>query len=186
VRSSAWGSCYCHCFRSIHVFNRSDEGHRLKNAHCRFAQVLGQEYTSRNRLPLTRHAPAPEQPVRTAKAWKYHVDLCTFSLLFTGPSCGPSLNFLLPQVFNSVVRALSNGSASHLRVFDLVAPHPALPKMSGSDGTELSREEKMIVISRLHQILRPFLLRRVKSQGALTTTSKDRARDWLVREGSYL
>ena len=29
------------------------EGHRLKNAHCRFAQVLGQEYTSRNRLLLT-------------------------------------------------------------------------------------------------------------------------------------
>ena len=30
-----------------------DEGHRLKNAHCKFAQVLGTEYSSRNRLLLT-------------------------------------------------------------------------------------------------------------------------------------
>lgn len=30
-----------------------DEGHRLKNANAKFTQVLGQEYSSRNRLLLT-------------------------------------------------------------------------------------------------------------------------------------
>lgn len=78
-----------HCFRSIHVYNRSDEGHRLKNAHCRFAQVLGQEYTSRNRLLLT-GTPLQNNLCVLQKLGSTTWTLCTFSLLFTGPSCGPS------------------------------------------------------------------------------------------------
>lgn len=31
-------------------------------------------------------------------------------------------------------------------------------------GSSLTREEQMLVIARLHQVLRPFLLRRLKSQ----------------------
>jgi ATP-dependent helicase STH1/SNF2 len=43
-------------------------------------------------------------------------------------------------------------------------PGAAAANDEDSNAGELSQEERLIVISRLHQILRPFLLRRLKSQ----------------------
>lgn len=56
-----------------------DEGHRMKNAHCKFSLILGQQYTSRNRLLLT------GTPLQNNL-----------------PELWALLNFLLPKIFNSV------------------------------------------------------------------------------------
>lgn len=67
------------------------------------------------------------------------------------------LNFLLPKIFNSC--------DEFKKWFD--KPLSKIPsKAIKQDNTifELSEEEQLLVINRLHQVLRPFLLRRVKSE----------------------
>eukprot|EP01043_Picozoa_sp_COSAG02_P023787 COSAG02_NODE_1280_length_13477_cov_9.042906_6_plen_1052_part_00 len=63
------------------------------------------------------------------------------------------LNFLLPQVFNS--------SASFEAWFN-----EPMAKLSATGGSEeesaLNEEEKLIIVNRLHAILKPFMLRRMK------------------------
>jgi ATP-dependent helicase STH1/SNF2 len=79
-------------------------------------------------------------------------------LLLTGtplqnslPELWALLNFLLPTIFESV------------DTFEQWFSKP-FAQFSGSGETnELSDEERMLIINRLHQVLRPFLLRRVKS-----------------------
>ena len=39
-------------------------------------------------------------------------------------------------------------------------------EQAGIERTELDEEEKLLIINRLHQVLRPFLLRRLKSEVA--------------------
>ena len=56
-----------------------DEGHRMKNSHCKFSRILGQQYYSRNRILLT------GTPLQNNL-----------------PELWSLLNFLLPKVFNSV------------------------------------------------------------------------------------
>lgn len=79
-----------------------------------------------------------------------------FRLLLTGtplqnnlPELWSLLNFVLPTVFSSMDN------------FDSWFSKP----FSGysEDGIKLSLEERLIIINRLHQMLRPFLLRREKS-----------------------
>jgi len=106
-----------------------DEGHRMKNAHCKFSRILGQQYTSRNRLLLT------GTPLQNNL-----------------PELWSLLNFLLPKVFNSVDN------------FETWFSQPFQNFGGTSDDRELSMEENLVVINRLHQVLRPFLLRRVKSE----------------------
>ena len=80
------------------------------------------------------------------------------------PELWSLLNFLLPQVFNSV-QDFEQWFSKPFASFRSRGPAPAAGgDEGGADSTDLSQEEKLIVISRLHQILRPFLLRRVKSQ----------------------
>jgi SNF2 family DNA or RNA helicase len=66
------------------------------------------------------------------------------------------LNFLLPKIFSSC--------EDFQKWFD-----KALSKTQNKaitreekEARELSEEEQLLIINRLHQILRPFLLRRVK------------------------
>lgn len=40
----------------------------------------------------------------------------------------------------------------------------AISKSTGSESVQLNEEEKLLIINRLHQVLRPFLLRRVKKE----------------------
>eukprot|EP00980_Cylindrotheca_fusiformis_P020062 scaffold7139_cov115-Cylindrotheca_fusiformis.AAC.12 len=111
-----------------------DEGHRMKNAASKFAKTLSTQYETRYRLLLT------GTPLMN--------DLSELWAL---------LNFLLPAIFNSV------------DTFDQWFNKPFSQFGSDKDAnTEeanlLSNEERMFIIHRLHELLRPFMLRRVKSE----------------------
>eukprot|EP00871_Galdieria_phlegrea_P002498 jgi/Galph1/3249/GphlegSOOS_G1906.1 len=103
-----------------------DEGHRMKNAHCKLAMTLGVKYHSRNRLLLTG---TPLQN-NLHELWAL-------------------LNFLLPNIFSS--------SDNFEAWFNAPFQSSAL-----GETAELDEEETMLIINRLHQVLRPFLLRRMK------------------------
>lgn len=64
------------------------------------------------------------------------------------------LNFLLPSIFNSV------------DTFDqwFNRPFAQFGNSNEDDNNNLSNEERMFIIHRLHELLRPFMLRRVKSE----------------------
>jgi hypothetical protein len=71
------------------------------------------------------------------------------------------LNFLLPSIFNSV------------ETFDQWFSRPFAQFGSSGAGKDdkegeadqlLTNEERMLIIHRLHELLRPFMLRRVKSE----------------------
>lgn len=83
----------------------------------------------------------------------YHSD---YRLILTGtplqnnlPELWALLNFVLPKIFNSV------------KSFDEWFNTP-FANTGGQDKIELSEEETLLVIRRLHKVLRPFLLRRLK------------------------
>jgi ATP-dependent helicase STH1/SNF2 len=61
------------------------------------------------------------------------------------------LNFLLPKIFHS------------LDDFEKWFNQP-FSKLPGEKQIELNEEENLLIINRLHQVLRPFLLRRVKKE----------------------
>ena len=109
-----------------------DEGHRMKNSRCKFSMILGHEYRSRHRLLLTG---TPLQNNLT-EMWSL-------------------LNFLLPKVFDSV-NNFEKWFSAPFRHF----------RNSGGNANptegELSEEERLVIINRLHMVLRPFLLRREK------------------------
>lgn len=60
------------------------------------------------------------------------------------------LNFLLPSIFSSA------------ETFETWFNAPFQASALG-DSTELNEEENLLIISRLHQVLRPFMLRRLKT-----------------------
>ena len=64
------------------------------------------------------------------------------------------LNFLLPAIFNSV------------DTFDqwFNRPFAQFGNTNDAENNNLSNEERMFIIHRLHELLRPFMLRRVKSE----------------------
>jgi ATP-dependent helicase STH1/SNF2 len=59
------------------------------------------------------------------------------------------LNFILPRIFNSV------------KSFDEWFSTP-FANQGGQEKIELNEEESILIIKRLHKVLRPFLLRRLK------------------------
>ncbi|KAK9462202.1 SNF2 family N-terminal domain-containing protein [Lipomyces oligophaga] len=79
-----------------------------------------------------------------------------FRLILTGtplqnnlPELWALLNFVLPKIFNSV------------KSFDEWFNTP-FANTGSQDKMELSEEETLLIIRRLHKVLRPFLLRRLK------------------------
>ncbi|EEB09542.2 ATP-dependent DNA helicase Snf21 [Schizosaccharomyces japonicus yFS275] len=79
-----------------------------------------------------------------------------YRLILTGtplqnnlPELWALLNFVLPRIFNSV------------KSFDEWFNTP-FANAGGQDKMELTEEESLLVIRRLHKVLRPFLLRRLK------------------------
>jgi ATP-dependent helicase STH1/SNF2 len=77
-------------------------------------------------------------------------------LLLTGtplqnslPELWSLLNFLLPTIFNSVENFEQWFNA---------------PFAAAGEKAEINEEEYLLIINRLHQVLRPFLLRRLKSE----------------------
>ncbi|KAG1765996.1 SNF2 family N-terminal domain-containing protein [Suillus placidus] len=103
-----------------------DEGHRMKNTQSKLAQTLTQYYHSRYRLILT------GIPLRNnlPELWAF-------------------LNFVLPEIFNSV------------KSFDEWFNTPFANSGTG-DKIELNEEEALLIIRRWHKVLRPFSLRRLK------------------------
>ena len=101
-----------------------DEGHRMKNTHCKLAQVLTQYFIARHRLLLT------GTPLQNSI-----------------PELWALLNFLLPRIFNSVKNFEEWFNA---------------PFANTGERVDLNEEEKYLIIKRLHKVLRPFLLRRLK------------------------
>ena len=62
------------------------------------------------------------------------------------------LNFLLPKIFNSC------------EDFEKWFNQPFSSKLPGEKNTELTEEQELLIINRLHHILFPFLLRREKKE----------------------
>ena len=87
---------------------------------------------------------------------RYRVLLTGTPLQNNLPELWALLNFLLPSIFNSV------------ETFDQWFNRPFSSFSSGTDNSKsdemLSSEERMLIIQRLHELLRPFMLRRVKSE----------------------
>ncbi len=120
--------------RTIWQYAIVDEGHRMKNAESKFATTLASQYVTKYRILLT------GTPLMN--------DLSELWSL---------LNFLLPSIFNSAT------------TFDqwFSAPFASFSGASGNDDQNqnlLSNEERVLIIHRLHELLRPFMLRRVKSE----------------------
>jgi superfamily II DNA/RNA helicase len=111
-----------------------DEGHRMKNSQSKFAVTLSTQYTTKYRLLLT------GTPLMN--------DLSELWAL---------LNFLLPTIFNSV----ETFDQWFNKPFSQFASTTAVAE---DDANFLNNEERMFIIHRLHELLRPFMLRRVKSE----------------------
>lgn len=112
--------------KKIHWFYMIvDEGHRLKNSECALARTLVSGYRIRRRLLLT------GTPIQNSlqELWAL-------------------LNFLLPNIFNSVEN------------FEEWFNAPFADKCDVS----LTDEEELLIIRRLHHVIRPFILRRKKDE----------------------
>ncbi|WFD33315.1 RSC chromatin remodeling complex ATPase component [Malassezia cuniculi] len=80
-----------------------------------------------------------------------------YRLLLTGtplqnnlPELWALLNFVLPKIFNSI------------KSFDEWFNTPFVNTGQGDNSMQLNEEEALLIIKRLHKVLRPFLLRRLK------------------------
>ncbi|XP_074603236.1 SWI/SNF-related matrix-associated actin-dependent regulator of chromatin subfamily A member 2-like isoform X2 [Brevipalpus obovatus] len=103
-----------------------DEGHRMKNHHCKLTQVLNTHYAAPHRLLLT------GTPLQNKL-----------------PELWALLNFLLPSIFKCCNTFEQWFNA---------------PFATTGEKVELNEEETVLIIRRLHKVLRPFLLRRLKKE----------------------
>ncbi|KAI3433655.1 hypothetical protein D9Q98_003464 [Chlorella vulgaris] len=135
-----------------------DEGHRLKNAGCKLNAEL-RAYSTQHRLLLTG---TPLQN-RLEELWSL-------------------LNFLMPALFSSgedfqqwfggserragSCRGPASGAAEN------EVPSDDDESAAAAEAARLTDEEALIVTNRLHQVLRPFMLRRLKETVASELTQK--------------
>ena len=112
-----------------------DEGHRLKNADAALSRAL-RALTAAHRILLT------GTPLQNSlhELWAL-------------------LNFVLPKVFDSAA-SFDEWFGEPLGV---PADAPA-PGSAPDAAASLTDEEQLLVITRLHQVLRPFVLRRTKAE----------------------
>jgi len=116
-----------HVLAKIHwKYQIVDEGHRMKNHHCKLTQVLNTHYLSPHRLLLT------GTPLQNKL-----------------PELWALLNFLLPSIF----KCCSTFEQWFNAPFALTG-----------EKVDLNEEETILIIRRLHKVLRPFLLRRLKKE----------------------
>lgn len=114
-----------------------DEGHRMKNAQSKFAQTLGNFYQSKHRILLT------GTPLQNNL-----------------PELWALLNFLLPTIFSSV----ETFDQWFNKPFAAFRNQTQVVEENSGEINVLTQEERMLIVHRLHEVLRPFVLRRVKDQ----------------------
>ncbi|WIA36756.1 hypothetical protein OEZ86_008024 [Tetradesmus obliquus] len=124
-----------------------DEGHRLKNSDCKLAQQL-RGYTSRSRLLLTG---TPLQN-KLGELWAL-------------------LNFLMPDVFSSA-DDFDAWFGAPLQAIKAAGSAAATAAGSAAEASMLNQEEYLLVTNRLHAVLRPFMLRRLKESVATELPQK--------------
>jgi ATP-dependent helicase STH1/SNF2 len=117
-----------------------DEGHRMKNVKSKLSQTLNEYYTTRYRLILT------GTPLQVSSLQLFVETQADFQNNL--PELWALLNFVLPKIFNSV------------KSFDDWFNAPFAN--TGGEKMEMNEEEALLVVKRLHKVLRPFLLRRLK------------------------
>lgn len=105
-----------------------DEGHRLKNKESKLGAIFNTKYNSRFRFILT------GTPLQNSL-----------------PELWSILNFVVPQIFNSLSNFEDWFNA---------------PLSFANEKMEITEEEKLIIAKKLHTILRPFILRRLKKDVA--------------------
>ncbi|CAI7884025.1 unnamed protein product [Closterium sp. NIES-53] len=120
-----------------------DEGHRIKSAECKLNAHL-KSYKSNHRILLS------GTPIQNnlEELWSL-------------------LNFLLPSVFNCA----SDFASWFSQPLSHVLPKKAGTRAQGGSADSeqedvLGEEERLLLINRLHQVLRPFVLRRLKHKVA--------------------
>ncbi|KAJ1615063.1 brahma-like protein [Cryptosporidium canis] len=117
-----------------------DEAHRLKNPKSKLVQILNNGFRAKHRLALT------GTPLQN--------DLQEVWAL---------LNYLMPSIFNS--------SETFQQWFNEPLSSIKSGKTGGGSDSgivplDISEEEQLLIVDRLHKVLRPFLLRREKIQVA--------------------
>lgn len=115
-----------------------DEGHRMKNKESKFAQTLGTLYQARHRILLTG---TPLQN-NVHELWAL-------------------LNFLLPEIFHSS-ESFETWFNKPFASFKKQGP-PGIQDEQG-EVAGLTEEETILLINKLHEVIRPFMLRRVKQE----------------------
>lgn len=129
-----------------------DEGHRMKNHHCKLTQVLNTHYLAPRRLLLT------GTPLQNKL-----------------PELWALLNFLLPTIFKSCSTFEQWFNAPFAMTgekvfffFKLIFLHITIAVSQYTimffTKVDLNEEETILIIRRLHKVLRPFLLRRLKKE----------------------
>ncbi|TBT96674.1 subunit Snf22 of SWI/SNF chromatin-remodeling complex, partial [Hamiltosporidium magnivora] len=127
-----------------------DEGHRLKNKESKLCSVISNKYKSKYRLLITG---TPLQN-NLYELWGL-------------------LNFILPCIFNSnksfeewfnMGIGISKGECSSVGISrgECGSGSVGISGSSTNNTGLLGLEEQMLLIQRLHKVLRPFLLRRLK------------------------
>ncbi|KAG6816760.1 hypothetical protein H0H87_003155 [Tephrocybe sp. NHM501043] len=116
-----------------------DEGHRLKNLDCKLMKEI-KKYKSAGRMILT-GTPLHVRPTRNR--WRVAKRAHTVLLQNNLAELWSLLNFILPDIFNDV---------------DSFQEWFNIPTMQQTLGSERSSQ----LISSLHALLKPFLLRRLK------------------------
>ena len=108
-----------------------DEGHRMKNAESKFAQVLGSQYISRNRILLT------GTPLQNNL-----------------PELWALLNFLLPTIFNSVETfdQWFNKPFAAFKAQKATATNAGDNTDQNENSVALSQEEQLLIVNRLHEV----------------------------------
>lgn len=116
-----------------------DEGHRMKNSASKLSLIISSHYRSRYRLLLT------GTPLQNNL-----------------PELWSLLNFLLPTIFNSVKSFEDWFNAPFAKYTDSSSSSSAATAAAAANSLQISEEEALLIIKRLHKLLRPFLLRRLK------------------------
>lgn len=140
-----------------------DEGHRLKNSNSKVRRRKPPLPLTLGSLSLICHRFAPQLAITLGKDYntKRRILLTGTPLQNNLPELWSLLNFLLPDIFNSA-ETFDEWFSTPFRSTRMQGPQ-STEAQALAEQTSLTMEERMLIINRLHELLRPFMLRRLKS-----------------------